>query len=367
MLLGVLAGLFNMKVIAPAKRLHEAFYAMGVLAHLPGGPHHVYFSYREPAARDYYSDIQALASRMPWIRSVNRGLPPLMQFGLDLRPYPFKQDGRSMLAKMRYYCGLYEFTPWFERMTSVSEHIVVSRTLTQHNSLFPWGALLSVARHSPIFFVGTPEEYAAFSPLIPSSVTVKYPETDWGGSTLDLCLSASLFIGNQSPALAIVEGAHVPAVTEVSLSNPDNIYIRQGSSPCFSNRAIFPEEVPGLGGAEVQSSVEDVIIESYADWNPPPGGWRVECPGKATRYFDDLDSATFHKCKYSPELHMFCRDNAKRMILADNFQFYPEWAEDAIARRMFRKPTLALKLATRKICIRRFIPPVSNYLPALCD
>ena len=111
MLRGAHAGSSKMKVVSPASRLHEAFYALGTLAHIPGGPHHVYFPLRETAARDQFDDIVDLSSRMDWIRSVNRGLPPLMQYGLDLRPYASKQDGRSMLAKMQYFCGIYKFTP----------------------------------------------------------------------------------------------------------------------------------------------------------------------------------------------------------------------------------------------------------------
>jgi hypothetical protein len=356
-----------MKVIAPASRLHEAFYAMGLMSRIPGGPHHIYFPLREPAARDHFTSLQALASRMPWIRSVSRGLPPLMQFGLDLRPYQKKQDGRSMLAKMSYYCGLYELQPWFERMSSTAPHVVVSRTLVQQNPLFPWGAILSALRGFPILFVGAPDEHEAFLPLIPEGVVVEYRPLDWGGATLDACLSASLYVGNHSPALAIVEGAHVPAITEVSLSNPDNIYLRQESKPSFSNRADFPPSVPTLGGYGVEAPITGMMSAIYTDWPPPPGGWRTTPPGRGTRRFNTLDDACFHLCRYTPDLTMMNREYARRRVLEENFENSPEWADEAIAHRLFKKPTLALRATARKIKLRKFLPSLSSYLSDLCD
>lgn len=356
-----------MKVIAPASRLHEAFYALGLLRRIPGGPHHVYFPLREPAARDHFNSLGALAARMPWIRDVYRGLPPLMQFGLDLRPYQKKQSHRSMLAKMSYYCGLYDLQPWFDRMEATGQHVVVSRTLTQQNPLFPWGALLAALRRFPILFVGEPAEYEAFLPLVPEGVEVEHKPLDWGGSTLDACLSATLYVGNHSPALAIVEGAHVPAITEVSLSNPDNIYLREESRPCFSNRADFPPSVPVLGGYGVESRVEGMLSALYADWPTPPDGWRVTAPGRAPRYFPTLDDACFHLCRYTPDLTMMNREYARRRVLEENFDRSPEWADEAIARRLFKKPTLALRAAARKIKLRKFLPSLSSYLSDLCD
>jgi hypothetical protein len=356
-----------MKVVAPAKRLHEAFYAMGILAHIPGGPHHVYFPMGETAARDNFKDIQAISSRMDWIRSVNRGLPPLLQYGLDLRPYQRKQTGRSMLSQMRYYCGFYDDKPWFNRMASTGEHIVVSRTLTQQNPLFPWRAILAVAHRHSIYFVGTDEEYDAFKPLIHEGVSITHMLPDWGGAALDACLSATLYIGNHSPALAVVEGAHVPSLVEVGLSNPDNIYLRDGSSPCFSNKAVFPEGAGRLSGGEVFSPVDDLLMATYADWPHPPKGWMVDRPGRAPRYFKDLDEACFYRCKYSPELDMLSKGHARLLILADTLRHYPEWADEAIAHRLFKKPTLALRAASRKIKLRRFLPPISNYSADLCD
>lgn len=356
-----------MKIVAPAKRLHEAFYALGTLAHIPGHPHHVYFPLSEPAARDYFAEIAAVASRMPWIRSVNRGLPPLMQYGLDLRPYHHKQDGRSMLAKMSYYCGLYSFKPWFERMEATGKHVVIARTLVQHNQLFPWEGLLTALKKHPIFFMGTVEEYEAFQPRIPEGVSVEHRVPDWGGSGLDVCLSAMIYIGNHSPALAVIEGAHIPAITEVSLSDPDNIYIRPGSSPCFTNRATFPDGVPGFSGSEVQSSIEDLLVASYADWLPPPKGWRVDRQEKAPRYFDNLDDAAFYLCKYTEDLTMTHRGHARRLVLEENLRHYPEWADEATAHRLFRKPTLALRAASRKIKLRKFLPDINSYLSDSCD
>lgn len=356
-----------MKIVAPAKRLHEAFYAMGITAHIPGGPHHIYFPFKEPAARDYFKEISDLSTRMPWIRSVNRGLPPLMQYGLDLRPYPGKQEGRSMLAKMMYYCGLYEFDPWFDRMEATGQHVVISRTLSQQNTLFPWEELLTKLKRYPLIFVGTAEEYEAFKPRIPAEVSVEHREPKWGGSGLDLCLSAMLYIGNHSPALAIVEGAHVPAITEVSLSNPDNVYTRPGSSPCFTHRAVFPDGVPDLAGSDVQASVRDLLLASYADWMPPPKGWRVDCEGRAPRYFESIDEAAFYLCKYTKDLRMTHRQYARRLVLEQNLRHYPEWADEAVAHRLFRKPTLALRAASRKIKLRKFLPHISSYLSDLCD
>ncbi len=356
-----------MKVIAPARRLHEAFYALGVLAHIPGGPHHVYFPTREPAARDHFDDIKGISERMPWIRTVNRGLPALMQYGLDLRPYAVKQHGRSMLAQMSYYCGLYDFKPWFERMAATGTHIVISRTLTQQNPLFPWADLLKTLRRETLFFIGTEEEYEAFQPVIPEGVVVDYRPLDWGGSSLDTCLSASLYIGNHSPALAVVEGAHVPAITEVSMSNPDNIYLRRESRPSFSNRVDFPPSFPGLGGSSIETPVEGVLSAIYTDWPHPPNGWAVSLPGREIRYFDTLDDACFYRCRYSPDLTMLNREYARRAVLEENFRSCPEWAVDAVAYRLFRKPSLALRLAARKVKLRKFLPHISNYLSDLCD
>lgn len=357
-----------MKVIAPSRSLHEAFYAMGLLAHIPGGPHHLYFPMREPAARDHFDDIVALSSRMSWIRGVYRGLPPLMQYGLDLRPYSFKQEGRAMLTKMRYYCGLYDAKPWFERMPSTLDHIVLSRSLRQQNSLFPWGTLLSTLQQVRLIFIGSHEEHAAFQPLIPEGVKVDHmlPD-DWGGSTLDTCLSACLYIGNHSPTLAIVEGAHVPAITEVSLSNPDNIYLRPDSCPCFTNRADFPASFPGFGGEFIRTPVEGLLSAVYADWPPPPKGWMVDVEGRAPRYFDTLDDACFYRCRHSPDLTMFNREYARRLVLEENFRHFPDWASEAIAYRLFKKPSLALRAATRKLKLRKFLPPISSYLSDLCD
>lgn len=357
-----------MKVVAPARRLHEAFYAMGLLAQIPGGPHHLYFPLREPAARDHFDDIVALSSRMSWIRSVHRGLPPLQQYGLDLRPYAVKQEGRAMLTKMRYYCGLYDSKPWFERLTATGHHVVLSRTLTQQNLLFPWSTLLAALHRHRLIFIGSPEEHAAFQPLIPEGVKVGHmlPD-DWGGSTLDTCLSASLYIGNHSPTLAVVEGAHVPAITEVSLSNPDNIYLREDSCPCFTNRAEFPASFPVLGGEAVQTPVEGLLAAIYTDWPPPPKGWRVDVTGRAPRYFDTLDDACFYRCRYSPDLTMLNREYARRAVLEANMKLHPEWADEAIAHRLFKKPSLALRAAARKIKLRKFLPPISSYLSDLCD
>ena len=357
-----------MKVIAPARRLHEAFYAMGLLAHIPGGPHHLYFPLREPAARDHFDDIVALSSRMSWIRSVHRGLPPLQQYGLDLRPYSFKQEGRAMLTKMRYYCGLYDSKPWFERLAATGHHVVLSRTLSQQNPLFPWSTLLAALHRHHLIFIGSPEEHTAFQPLIPEGVKVDHmlPD-DWGGSTLDTCLSACLYIGNHSPTLAIVEGAHVPAITEVSLSNPDNIYLRPDSCPCFTNRADFPASFPVLGGGSVQTPAEGLLAAIYTDWPPPPNGWRVDVDGRAPRYFDTLDDACFYRCRYSPDLTMMNREYARRAVLESNFRLYPEWADEAVAHRLFKKPSLALRVAARKIKLRTFLPPISSYLSDLCD
>jgi hypothetical protein len=357
-----------MKVISPARSLHEAFYAMGVLAHIPGGPHHIYFPSREPAARDHFDDIVALSSRMSWIRSVQRGLPPLQQYGLDLRPYSFKQEGRAMLTKMRYYCGIYEPKPWFERISSTRGHVVLSRTTVQQNPLFPWGALLAALHRQQLIFVGSSEEYAAFQPVIPDGVTITHMQAnDWGGATLDTCLSASLYIGNHSPALAVVEGAHVPAITEVSLSNPDNIYLRPGSCPCFTNYAAAPDEAPVIGGGAVQSRAEGLLAAIYADWPNPPNGWKVDVSDRASRYFDTLEDACFYMCRHSPDLNLMNREYARKLILEENLKAFPEWADEAVAHRLFKKPALALRTAARKVKLRRYLPPVSSYLSDLCD
>jgi len=357
-----------MKVVSPASRLHEAFYAMGILAHIPGGPHHVYFPLREPAARDYFDSIKAISGRMPWIRSVQRGLPPLQQYGLDLRPYSSKQEGRAMLTKMSYYCGLYAAKPWFERLAATGTHVVLSRSLLQQNPLFPWGALMaSLHRHS-LIFIGSSEEHTAFQPLIPEGVTVDHrlPD-DWGGSTLNTCLSACLCIGNHNPVMAVAEGARVPTIAEVSLSNPDNIYVRPESNACFTNWAEIPSSFPIIGGSAVQAQAEGILDAVYANWPTPPGGWRVTVSGRATRRFDTIDDACFYYCKYAPDLTMSNREYARRFILEENFRSFPEWADEAIARRLFRKPSLALRAAARKIKLRKFLPPISSYLSDLCD
>jgi len=356
-----------MKVLAPAKRLHEAFYAMGVLASIPGGPHHVYFPTREPAARDYFDDLKAIASRMPWIRTVNRGLPALMQYGLDLRPYAAKQHGRSMLSQMRFYCGVYDDKPWFERLEATGKHVVVSRTLTQQNPLFPWTDLLWALRHHSLLFIGSGEEYEALKPLIPEGVSVDRRPIDWGGATLDACLSAALYVGNQSPALAVVEGAHIPTITEVSLSNPDNIYIRPESRPSFNNRVEFPPSFPVLGGSCIESPAEGIISAIYTDWPAPPDGWIVSVEGRDIRRFDTLDDACFYRCRHSPDLTMHHREYARRIVLEENLRTQPEWAEEAVAYRLFKKPSLALRQAARKVRLRTFLPDISNYLSELCD
>ena len=272
-----------------------------------------------------------------------------------------------MLAKMQYYCGLYELKPWFDRMKSTGKHIVISRTLVQQNMLYPWEELLTKLSKHTMIFVGSTEEYEAFKPRIPAGVSVEHIAPDWNGLGLDLCLSAMLYLGNHSPALAVIEGAHVPAITEVSLSNPDNVYIRPGSSPCFTHRAVFPQGVPELADSDVQASIEGLLLASYADWLPPPKGWRVDCAGRSPRYFDSIDEAAFYLCKYTEDLRMTHREYARRLVLEENLQHCPEWADKAVAHRLFRKPTLALQAASRKLNLRRYLPDINNYLSDLCD
>lgn len=357
-----------MKVISPARHLHEVFYALGVLSRIPGGPHHVYFPLSEPAARDDFGSVQAISSRMPWIRTVQRGLPPLLQYGLDLRPYARGQDNRSMLSKMSYYCGFYDTQPWFSKMEATGNHVVLARTLLQQNSLFPWEPLLTTLhKWFPLHFVGTLEEFEAFGGIIPAGIHVSHVTPDWGSAALDACLSASLVVSNHSPAQAVAEGAHIPCIAEVSLSNPDNVYLRPGSFPGFSPRVVIPTEVPHIGGWSIQSSTDGLLNTSYTSWSPPPRGWKVDCPGRAPRFFDHIEDACFHLCRHSFDLNLSDRETARRIILRDNLTFFPEWGEKALTERMFRKPVLALKSASRKVHMRKFLPSISSYLPDLCD
>lgn len=356
-----------MRAILPAKQLHEAFYALGILKHIPGGPHHAYFPPIEPASRDHFDQIEDLVSRMPWIRTVQRGFPTLMQFGLDLRPYMHGQDNRSMLAKMRYYCGQYDAKPWFDRMQAARPHVVLARGLRQQNPFFPWGPLLSMLRKLPLRFVGTDEEFAAFQPCIPEGVSVEPVTLDWSEEALDVCLSAALFVGSHTLAQAVCEGAEVPSIAEVSLGNPDNVFVRPGSYPCFSQRAEIPMEVPFYGGAGVQAPISGVLSEVYTDWPLPPEGWKVQIPGRGTRYFEHLDEACFHLCRKSEDIGTMQRQYARALILRAHLEEYPEWAEKALAARLFRKPALALQAASRKISLREYLPPVSSYLSDLCD
>lgn len=361
------AGFSDMKVIFPARRLHEVFYAMGMLAHLPGGPHHVYFPPTDPLAKSHFDEIEDFSSRLDWVRSVQASYPPLLQYALDLRPYARTQDGRSMLAKISYYCGVYEFKPWFERMQASSPHIVLARTTSQHNSLFPWKSLISAVADLPLRFIGTEAEFAAFQPCIPDGVSIAHHLPDWGGTALDLCLSASLIITNHSPVQAIAEGAHIPCISEVSISDPDNIYLRPGSSPCFSTRAVVPAEVPVVGGRVVQDEVGGILTTAYLELPTPPGGWKVSAPDRKPRSFEHLDEACFYLCRRSPDLKMGERDYARRMIIRENLDRDPEWGQKAIASRLYKKPLLALQCASRNLHLQEYLPPVESYHQDLCD
>lgn len=367
MLRGAHTGFYKMKVILPASQLHEAFYAMGLLHSIPGGPHHIYFPLNESAARDKFDDIVDLASRMSWVRTVQRGLPPLNQYGLDLRPYPQKQTNRAMLTKMRYFCGIYESKPWFERMESKGAHVVLSRSLRQHNPLFPWHELLTELHPFGLKFVGSDEEFEAFKLFIPPRVRVDKLTLDWSEEALDACLSAVLYVGNHTPAQAITEGAHIPSIIEVSLSDPDNIYLRDGVYPGFSHRVDIPESVPFVGGITVQKSVNDFFINTDMNWSPPRKGWRVDVIDRSPRYFADINEAAYYRCRRDPDYVLSDLAYARHTILCDNLVSYPEWAEEALAERLFRKPALALRAATRKLKLRNFIPPISNYVSSLCD
>lgn len=331
---------------------------MGAAAQLPGAPHAVFFPASEPVVRDCFESVTSMARAMPWILGVEPRLPPDLQYDLDLRDYFRGQEGHSIMAKFYNFCGVYEVPPpVFSREESPDAPILIMRTLIQRNTLFPWREVLQLLGSHPLIFIGSPDEYHSFRQFIPEKANLSWDMSpDWGGEILRSVTKSPLCITNSSPLQILAELCHCPTIAEVSLSHPDNIYLRPGAWSSYSGKVVFPSSVPVVGGVKIQGNDTERLSDNYMKWEPPPQGWVVRRADGSTfrREKDFLEWAALLQCQ-ALGLPTHHQAEAALQVLRATAETCPDWAAEVVGRRLYMKTVLALKCASRKIRLEEYI------------
>lgn len=156
--------------------------------------------------------------------------------------------GDTIIERQRRWIGAGDISldPWLKAPVAGEKHgIVINRSSRWHGFHFPWDKILE-AFPKQIVFIGLPQEHKAFEREFGA---VPFYECDHLLEAAQVIAGASLFIGNQSCALAIANGLGKPVVVEVCAYACDCFLKRDNAFFSFNGEVSFPGfETKGFEG-----------------------------------------------------------------------------------------------------------------------
>lgn len=264
----------------------DAVYALGVMQHIPDGPHTLLF---QPSSvtktgtdPSKLCDVVApLARKQNYIREARCVQPgehvdwhsgQFRGFGqwcpkvslLGAKAYHLqatKRIGGNITGKERW---LFSVDP----SPLTQDRVVINRTGRYRNGYFPWNEIVNFYGDR-LIFVGLPHEYRDFCGEFGM---VEFRRTSNMLEVAELIAGSLLFIGNQSSANAVAEGLKHNLIQETSLQIPDCIFKRGNAQHVYDGSCVLP----GFGEPDRHVGTKFKPRININESIVPPGFWQFE-------------------------------------------------------------------------------------------
>lgn len=320
-------------VASTAGDLGDAVVLLGILSELPDAPHTILL---DPDGKTkmrsdgdcarVHALLKDLFLSQPYIKEFR---PKLRTDRVDWRSAGFRNGHhRRFRTLMESHVshltttlgighGISGQRAWLDVEPSpiTKDNIVINRTDRYQNISFPWKQIVEHYSHR-LIFIGTESEHRNFCQEFGN---VGYIKTQNLMEAARLIKGSPLYIGNQSVGNAIAEGLKHPLIQETSVSIPDCIWHRSNAQYVHNGGCTLPD-ICGSGALTI-----DPVVPTTYKTNPnvsPPGGWWYG--GK----FVSLGfTAAVGRVLRQPDNRGMSEEDAKELILGENFDRNPEWFE----------------------------------------